>query len=66
MSIVGAGVVEIRVHAENEYRVLYLARHREVIHVPHAFVKKTQATRKTDIEIARKRFHESMRSGGAR
>lgn len=64
MSIVGPGVTEIRVHAENEYRVLYLARRGETVHVLHAFVKKTQQTRKADIEIARKRFRELMESGG--
>ena len=66
VSSVGAGVVEIRIHVENEYRVLYLARHSEAIHVLHAFVKKKQATRKANIEIARKRFRELMQSGGAR
>ena len=58
MSIVGPGVVEIRVHAENEYRVLYVARRNDAVHVLHAFKKKTQQTRKADIEIARRRFRE--------
>jgi phage-related protein len=65
MSVVGSGVVEIRVHAENEYRVIYLAR-QDAVHVLHAFVKKTQQTRKSDIETARKRFGEVIRPGGAK
>jgi phage-related protein/predicted XRE-type DNA-binding protein len=41
MRAIGAGVVEIRVHAGSEYRVLYVAKFRSVIHVLHAFIKKT-------------------------
>jgi len=58
MPVVGRGVVEIRIHVQNEYRVLYLARGGHAVHVLHAFVKKTQQTRRADIEIARKRFRE--------
>ena len=64
MSVVGPAVVEIRVHAQNEYRVLYLARRNDVVHVLHAFVKKTRQTRKADIEMARKRFRELSQPGG--
>jgi phage-related protein len=42
MSVVGPGIVEIRVHAQNEFRVLCLARYADAVHVLHAFVKKTQ------------------------
>src|SRR5437879_3880724 len=56
MRVIGPGVAEIRVHAENEYRVLYLAKWRNSVHVLHAFVKKTQQTRKADLEIAKRRF----------
>jgi phage-related protein len=66
MSVVGPGVVEIRVHAQNEYRVLYLARRNDVVHVLHAFVKKTRQTRKADIEMARKRFRELSQPGGVK
>jgi len=66
MAVVGPGVVEIRIHAENEYRVLYLARHADAVHVLHAFVKKTQQTRRADIEIARKRFRGVTQTGGAK
>ena len=63
MSTVGSGVVEIRIHAENEYRVLYLARSEDGIHVLHAFVKKSQQTKKSDIELTRKRFRELTGTG---
>jgi phage-related protein len=65
MPAVGPGVVEIRVHAENEYRVLYLARRNDAVHVLHAFVKKTRKTPKADIELARRRYRELTQSGGA-
>jgi phage-related protein len=37
MPTVGAGVNEIRVHFEGEYRVLYLAKLRHAVYVLHAF-----------------------------
>ena len=63
MPIVGPGVAEIRVHAANEYRVLYLVRRGDGVHVLHAFAKKAQKTRKADIELARKRFRELVQTG---
>ena len=57
---VGTGVKEIRIHEENEYRVLYVAKFEEAIYVLHSFVKKTQATSKKDIEIAKKRYAEIL------
>jgi phage-related protein len=60
MSAVGAGVVEIRVHAGGEYRVFYMAKLKDAVHVLHAFVKKTQKTRRADIELAAKRYREAM------
>ena len=55
---VGPGVSEIRIHAETEYRVLYVAKFTEVVYVLHAFQKKTQKTRREDMELARKRYHQ--------
>lgn len=43
------------------YRVIYVARLREAVYVLHAFQKKTQATRKQDIEGAKGRYAELMR-----
>ena len=60
MNAAGAGVIEIRVHAGGEYRVLYVAKLKDAVHVPHAFVKKTQKTRQADIELAARRYREAV------
>ena len=62
MPSVGAGVREIRVHAEREYRVIYIAQFEEAIYVLHAFIKKTAQTPKRDIDLAAQRFREVCRS----
>jgi phage-related protein len=56
MPNVGSGVMEIRLHGDNEYRVFYVARFEETVYVLHCFVKKTQATRKADIDLGRQRY----------
>jgi len=56
MPVVGSGVMEIRVHAENEFRVFYVARFDEAVYVLHCFAKKTRATRKADIELGKQRY----------
>ena len=56
MSQVGAGVREIRIHVLGEWRVLYVAKFAEAVYVLHAFQKKTQKTRREDIELACKRY----------
>jgi len=54
MISIGAGVREIRVRqASGAYRVIYLATVGDTVHVLHAFQKKTQATTKRDIDLAR-------------
>lgn len=58
MGEVGAGVREIRIHVLGEWRVLYVAKFAEVVYVLHAFQKKTQKTRREDIELARKRYRQ--------
>ena len=58
MPIVGPGVREIRVHAGNEYRVLYVAKFAEAVYVLDGFEKKTQQTSKHDIDRAASRFRE--------
>ena len=58
MTVVGAGVREIRVHTENEYRVMYVAKFADAIYVLHAFGKKTQQTSKKDIELASQRYRD--------
>ena len=56
MPDVGSGVMEIRLHGASEYRVFYVARFEEAIYVLHCFVKKTQSTRKADIDLGKQRY----------
>ena len=58
---VGRGVKEIRIHLENEYRVIYVANFKDAVYVLHSFVKKTQKTAKKDIEIAKNRYQEILK-----
>lgn len=60
MPDVGAGVEEIRIHEENEYRIIYIARFDEAVYVLHCFVKKSQKTPKHDLELAKQRYKQVM------
>lgn len=60
MAGIGAGVREIRIHTGSEYRVMYVAKFAEAIHVLHAFGKKTQQTSKKDIDLANQRYRELL------
>jgi len=62
MGSVGQGVVELRIHTGEEFRVLYLARFEEAIYVLHAFEKRSRQTRPVDVELARKRLRDLLRS----
>jgi phage-related protein len=61
MPSVGPGVVEIRLHAGGEYRVLYVAKFAEGVYVLHAFEKRTRQTRHSDVESARRNLAEVLR-----
>lgn len=56
MSSIGPGVREIRVHALGEWRVVYIAKFVETVYVLHAFQKKSQKTRREDIDLAKRRY----------
>lgn len=43
------------------FRIIHTARLPEAVHVLHAFQKKTRATPKQDVAIAKERFAERMR-----
>ena len=59
MPSIGQGVEEIRIRDDSgAYRVIYTARLADAVYVLHAFQKKTQATSRVDIELARRRFKE--------
>ena len=58
---IGKGVEEIRIsEPSGAYRVVYLARRVEAVYVLHAFQKKTQATPKKDLEIAKRRLGQLL------
>jgi phage-related protein len=62
MPSIGKSVEEVRVWDDNgTFRVIYTARLPDAVYVLHAFQKKTQATSKGDVEIAKARFVELMR-----
>jgi phage-related protein len=58
MTSVGTGVREIRIRVLGEWRVIYVAKLADAIYVLHAFQKKTQRTRREDIELARRRYRQ--------
>jgi phage-related protein len=58
MPSVGGGCYEIRVHTGEEWRVIYVAKFADAIYVLHAFQKKSRATARHDLEIARKRYDQ--------
>ncbi len=62
MASVGPGVAEIRLHSGVEHRVFYVAKFEEAIYVLHAFEKRTRQTRQADLELARKRLADVVRS----
>lgn len=64
MPSIGKGVEELRIWDESgTYRVIYTARIKGAVYVLHAFQKKSQATMKRDIDLAKKRYVELVRGG---
>jgi phage-related protein len=53
MPSIGPGVREIRIMHEGQFRVIYIAKLADAVYVLHAFQKKTQKTRKQDIDAAK-------------
>ena len=62
MPSVGAGVREIRVRVGRTFRVLYVAKFADAVFVLHAFEKKTQKTPERDLDLARQRLADLIRS----
>lgn len=58
---IGAGVREIRIRVLGEWRVIYIARFADAVYVLHAFQKRTQKTRREDIELAQRRYRQIER-----
>ena len=57
---VGPGVIEIRVHAGREYRILYVAKSQFGVCVLDAFVKKSRKTPAAAIALAIVRLKELL------
>jgi phage-related protein len=58
--LVGPGVIEIRVHAEAEFRVFYVAKFEDAVYVLHVFAKKTRKASSLDVELGKKRYRELL------
>ncbi|MDT8403259.1 type II toxin-antitoxin system RelE/ParE family toxin [Sulfuriflexus sp.] len=58
---IGQGAREIRIQVSRQYRIIYIAKFADTVHVLHVFAKKSQKTRKSDIEIAKNRLKEVIR-----
>ena len=57
MKTVGAGVAEIRIQDEaGAFRVIYIAKLEDAIHVLHCFQKQSQKTSPRDLAIATARY----------
>lgn len=61
MKTVGRGVMEIRIHREGEWRIIYVAKFAKAVYVLHAFEKKTMKTRQSDIYLAQERYKEVLK-----
>jgi phage-related protein len=65
MSTVGQGVQEIRIRdVSGAFRVIYVAKFADAVHVLHCFQKKTQATSKQDLDVAMRRYRDLMKELG--
>ncbi len=58
MHAIGAGVQELGIHTAVEHRVIYIAKFSEGVYVLHAFQKRSQRTRRADIELGRQRLRD--------
>jgi phage-related protein len=62
MPTIGKGVEELRVWDESgTFRVIYTARLKATVVVLHAFQKKTQATSRQDMELAKRRWAQLIK-----
>ncbi|MDO9611350.1 MAG: type II toxin-antitoxin system RelE/ParE family toxin [Serpentinimonas sp.] len=62
MNTVGQGVKEIRIRdAAGAFRVIYVAKIADAVYVLHCFQKKTDKTRKADLDLAAQRYHDLLK-----
>lgn len=60
MTVIGAGVREIRIRTGTEHRIFYVAKFPEAVYVLHAFEKRTRKTPKRELRLARDRFRNLL------
>jgi phage-related protein len=58
MPDIGSGVIEIRIHRPDEYRIFYIANYAEAVYILHTFQKKTQQTAEKDKQAGRVQYGE--------
>ena len=58
MKTVGAGVREVRINVEGQYRAFYVTNIGNAAYVLHAFHKKGQKTNPRDIALGQRRFKQ--------
>lgn len=58
---IAKGVREIRIQTGEQYRIMYLVKFKDKVHILHVFEKKTQKTRTSDIELAKRRYKELIK-----
>lgn len=62
MGTIGSSVREIRIRdASGAFRILYVAKLADAVYVLHCFQKKTEKTRKTDLDLAAKRYRDLLK-----
>lgn len=60
MPSIGSGVREIRITHEGQFRVIYVAKFADSVYVRHAFEKKTQKTRKQDVDATKQALKQLL------
>jgi len=60
MPSIGMGVNEIRISEGGSFRVIYVAKFADAVHVLHCFQKKTRRTSRDDITLAKSRYKELL------
>ncbi len=62
MKTIGAGVREIRIKdLSGAFRVIYLAKLEDAVHVLHCFQKKSEKTSPLDLKLAKERYKGVMK-----
>ena len=65
MNTVGQGVREILIRqADGAFRVIYVAKFEDAVYVLHCFQKKTEKTRKADLDLAARRYRDLVKELG--